>query len=232
MGPARSSSFRLVPRPVVNISNTTPISAKVEMVSLVCTRFKRQGPISKPAMISPTTCGARHLRATRPKNLALSIMIAKSRNTEYIKYHTPSKSIGHKQHRRIHTVGGPEGSRRGNCALMPIACYCYSTMERIFQSLFCICERFFYAASYKGIPAWTAYWQRTLPPAEKLHEILRNYYSFVNISTLCLTLLMTGAITKMCSGGRANEELQSFSGHFSEWTLQNCCPTRTPGLEE
>ena len=62
-------------------------------------------------------------------------------------------------------------------------------MERIFQSLFCTCARFFYAASYKGIPAWAAYWQRTLPPAEKLHEILRNYYSFVNISTLHLTLL-------------------------------------------
>ena len=45
MGPARISSFRFVPRPVENISSTTPISAKIEMASLVCTRFNRHGPM-------------------------------------------------------------------------------------------------------------------------------------------------------------------------------------------
>ena len=86
MGPALISSFRLVPRPVVNMSITTPISAKMEMESLICTKFSTQGPISRPAMISPTTCGALHLRATSPKNFALRIMIAKSRNNEYMDY--------------------------------------------------------------------------------------------------------------------------------------------------
>ena len=86
MGPARISSFRFVPRPVVNISSTTPISAKMEMESLVCTKFSRHGPMSRPAMISPTTCGALHLRATSAKNLALRIMIARSRKMEYMKY--------------------------------------------------------------------------------------------------------------------------------------------------
>ena len=86
MGPARISSFRFVPRPVENINSTTPISAKIEMASLVCTRFNRHGPMIRPAMISPTTCGALHLRATSAKNFALKMMIAKSRNTEYMKY--------------------------------------------------------------------------------------------------------------------------------------------------
>src|SRR5699024_12051302 len=58
---------------------------------LLCTRLNRQGPINKPAMISPTTWGALHLRATRAKNLALNIMIAKSRNTEYTKTQLLSK---------------------------------------------------------------------------------------------------------------------------------------------
>ena len=91
MGPALISSFRLVPRPVVNISMTTPISAKVEMASLVCTRFRMHGPMIKPARISPTTCGALHLRATRPKNFALRMMIARLRKTEYTK--NPSFTI-------------------------------------------------------------------------------------------------------------------------------------------
>ena len=82
MGPALISSFRLVPRPVVNMSITTPISAKVEMESLVCTRLSTHGPMSRPARISPTTWGALHLRATRPQNFALRIMIARSRKTE------------------------------------------------------------------------------------------------------------------------------------------------------
>ena len=84
MGPALISSFRLVPRPVENISSTTPISAKTEMVSLMWTRFSTQGPISRPAMISPTTCGALHLRAASPKNLAVRMMMARFRKTEYI----------------------------------------------------------------------------------------------------------------------------------------------------
>ena len=86
MGPALISSFRFVPRPVVNMSITTPISAKMEMESLICTRFSKQGPMSRPAMISPTTCGALHLRATSPKNFALKMMIARSRNNEYMDY--------------------------------------------------------------------------------------------------------------------------------------------------
>ena len=68
------------------MSITTPISAKMEMESLICTKFSTQGPISRPAMISPTTCGALHLRATSPKNFALRIMIARSRNNEYMDY--------------------------------------------------------------------------------------------------------------------------------------------------
>ena len=45
--------------PVLSLSLihiSTPISAKIEMVSLICTRFSRQGPMIRPAMISPTTC--------------------------------------------------------------------------------------------------------------------------------------------------------------------------------
>ena len=45
--------------------------SKMAMESLGCTRFSRQGPMTRPAMISPTTCGARHLRASSAKNLAL-----------------------------------------------------------------------------------------------------------------------------------------------------------------
>ena len=93
MGPALISSFRLVPRPVENISSTTPISAKIEMVSLICTRFSRQGPMIRPAMISPTTCGALNLRATSPKNLALRMMMARFRKTEYI--NLPSSILFH-----------------------------------------------------------------------------------------------------------------------------------------
>ena len=35
-------------------------------------------------MISPTTCGARHLRASSAKNLALMRMMARFLKTEYI----------------------------------------------------------------------------------------------------------------------------------------------------
>ena len=61
------------------------------MASLVCTRFRMHGPMSRPAMISPTTCGALHLRATRPKNFALRMIIARSRKTKYTK--NPSFTI-------------------------------------------------------------------------------------------------------------------------------------------
>ena len=43
MGPARISSCRLVPRPVVNISSTTPISAKMAMESLVLDEVQQTG---------------------------------------------------------------------------------------------------------------------------------------------------------------------------------------------
>ncbi len=41
------------------------------------------GPISRPATISPTTCGALHFRAKIPKNFAKIMIIARSLNTSY-----------------------------------------------------------------------------------------------------------------------------------------------------
>lgn len=46
--------------------NSSVMSDLFESI-VICTRLSRQGPISRPARISPTTCGALHLRATRPK---------------------------------------------------------------------------------------------------------------------------------------------------------------------
>jgi hypothetical protein len=40
---------------------------------------------------------------------------------------------------------------------------------------------------------------------ERLHENLSRNYLSVNFSTLLLTLLINGAITVACSGGRAKE---------------------------
>ena len=42
----------------------------------------------------------------------------------------------------------------------------------------------------------------------------------MNFSTLLLTLLMNGAITVACSGGRAKGEPQGSPESLSEWTLQ------------
>ena len=56
------------------------------------------------------------------------------------------------------------------------------------------------------------------------------YYSFVNFSTLLLTLLINGAITVACSGGRAKGELQGSPESLSEWTLQIFCPDPNAGI--
>ena len=56
------------------------------------------------------------------------------------------------------------------------------------------------------------------------------YYSFMNFSTLLLTLLMNGAITVACSGGRAKGEPQGSPESLSEWTLQIFCPDPNAGI--
>ena len=64
----------------------------------------------------------------------------------------------------------------------------------------------------------------------RLHERLSENYLSVNFSTLLLTLLMNGAITVACSGGRAKGEPQGSSESLSEWTLQIFCPDPNAGI--
>ena len=52
----------------------------------------------------------------------------------------------------------------------------------------------------------------------------------MNFSTLLLTLLMNGAITVACSGGRAKGEPQGSPESSSEWTLQIFCPDPNAGI--
>ena len=85
MGPARSSSFKIGAKARgEHQQHHTDLSKDGDGSRWCCTRLSRQGPMSRPAMISPTTCGALHLRATSPKNLALIIMMARFRKTEYM----------------------------------------------------------------------------------------------------------------------------------------------------
>ena len=53
----------------------------------------------------------------------------------------------------------------------------------------------------------------------RLHERLSENYLSVNFSTLLLTLLINGAITVACSGGRAKGEPPGSPESPSEWTL-------------
>ena len=64
----------------------------------------------------------------------------------------------------------------------------------------------------------------------RLHERLSENYLSVNFSTLLLTLLINGAITVACSGGRAKGELQGSPESLSEWTLQIFCPDPNAGI--
>lgn len=77
-GPVFISSFRFVSSPAENIRRTTPISAILARKSDCCTSPSMLGPISRPAIISPTTWGALHFRASIPKSFAKMIMIARS----------------------------------------------------------------------------------------------------------------------------------------------------------
>ena len=52
----------------------------------------------------------------------------------------------------------------------------------------------------------------------------------MNFSTHQLTLLMNGAITVACSGGREKGELQDSPESSSEWTLQIFCPDPNAGI--
>ena len=61
-------------------------------------------------------------------------------------------------------------------------------------------------------------------------EIVAEVLFFVNISTLLLTLLMNGAITVACSGGRAKGEPLGSPESLSEWTLQIFCPDPNAGI--
>ena len=64
----------------------------------------------------------------------------------------------------------------------------------------------------------------------RLHERLSENYLSVNFSILLLTLLMNGAITVACSGGRAKGEPQGSPESLSEWTLQIFCPDPNAGI--
>ena len=64
----------------------------------------------------------------------------------------------------------------------------------------------------------------------RLHERLSENYLSVNFSTLLLTLLMNGAITVACSGGRAKGEPECSRESLSEWTLQIFCPDPNAGI--
>ena len=64
----------------------------------------------------------------------------------------------------------------------------------------------------------------------RLHERLSENYLSVNFSTLLLTLLMNGAITVACSGGREKGEPQDSPESSSEWTLQIFCPDPNAGI--
>ena len=64
----------------------------------------------------------------------------------------------------------------------------------------------------------------------RLHERLSENYLSVNFSTLLLTLLINGAITVACSGGRAKGEPKGFPESLSEWTLQIFCPDPNAGI--
>ena len=52
----------------------------------------------------------------------------------------------------------------------------------------------------------------------------------MNFNTLLLTLLMNGAITVACSGGRAKGEPQGSPESLSEWTLQIFCSDPNAGI--
>ena len=52
----------------------------------------------------------------------------------------------------------------------------------------------------------------------------------MNFSTLLLTLLINGAITVACSGGRAKGEPKGSPESLSEWTLQIFCPEPNAGI--
>ena len=68
---------------------------------------------------------------------------------------------------------------------------------------------------------------------KKMHERLSKNYLSVNFSTIHLTMLINGAITVACSGGRAKERAARFPGKpFRMNNIKIFDPTRTPGLEE
>jgi hypothetical protein len=48
-----------------------------EIKSSLTTRFSSEGPMIRPAMISPTTCGAFSLRARSPQSLAATRIMAR-----------------------------------------------------------------------------------------------------------------------------------------------------------
>ena len=52
----------------------------------------------------------------------------------------------------------------------------------------------------------------------------------MNFSTLLLTLLINGAITVACSGGRAKGEPHGPPESLSEWTFQIFCPDPNAGI--
>ena len=71
------SSFRSVPKPAENISKITPISAIPEMNPSYDTKLSMQGPTIRPAIISPTTCGAPSFLATMPRSFAATRIMAR-----------------------------------------------------------------------------------------------------------------------------------------------------------
>lgn len=71
------SSLRSVPRPAENISKITPISAIPEMNPSYETKLSIQGPTIRPAIISPTTCGAPSFLATIPRSFAATRIMAR-----------------------------------------------------------------------------------------------------------------------------------------------------------
>ena len=60
------------------------------MKSVKLTNPKTEGPIKRPAIISPTTCGAFNFLATMPNNFAKITIIAKSLKTKYDSILAPS----------------------------------------------------------------------------------------------------------------------------------------------
>ena len=76
--PAFFRSVILVSRPAPNIKTITPISDKVEIRLLGCTKPKTAGPNKIPASKAPTTAGIRNFRENNPKTFVPNKIRARS----------------------------------------------------------------------------------------------------------------------------------------------------------